>query len=87
MTPQKRGRGRPTTGMRPGERSGDYVRVTVRLPPAEKARLEAASMLTGRPAWRFILDAIDQAIAALPASDRALIDKLARRVQAERPEP
>ena len=44
-------------------------------------------MLTGRPAWRFILDAIDQAIAALPASDRALIDKLARRVQAERPEP
>jgi predicted DNA-binding protein len=86
MTPQTRGRGRPATGLQAGERVSDYARMTIRLPPVTKARLEAAAMLTGRPAWRIILEGIDQVLAALPPTDRALIDKLAKRVHAERGE-
>lgn len=80
MTPTPtRHRGRPATGIRPGERITDYHRTTVRLPPDAVARLRAAAIVTGRPAWKVILDGLDALISGLPDADRALVAKLARR--------
>ena len=81
MTPEPRHRGRPRTGVQPGERISDYERITIRLPPDGKARLMATATVTGLPAWRLLLDGIDHVIRALPDADRTLIAKLAKRTR------
>ena len=58
-TPPKRPRGRPATGLKPGEKSEDYPRLTLRLPPRVKTRLEAATHSLRTPAWLIIVDALD----------------------------
>ncbi len=71
--------GRPRGGLAPGEKVRAYLRVTVRFPPETKARLLAWSVVTKRPAWLLLTDAIDAGVRALPAGDRELVEKLARR--------
>ena len=79
---EKRGRGRPATGVRPGERSTEYPRLTLRLPPETRARLLALSTLTGAPAWRILAQGVDLVRDGLPPADRKLADQLAARVLA-----
>jgi hypothetical protein len=50
--------GRPAAGVRPGERVVDYKSVKLRLPDAERAWLDAAVGVIGRPIWRVLLDAL-----------------------------
>jgi hypothetical protein len=51
-------RGRPRTGIKPGDRLSDYKRLTVRLPADVRAELKAASGALARPEWRVLVDAL-----------------------------
>jgi hypothetical protein len=51
-------RGRPTTGVAPGEKASSYPRLNVRLPPETLAGLNAAARATGFPQWRVIVEAV-----------------------------
>ena len=50
--------GRPTTGVRPGEKVSEYQRFTVRLPDDVRAELDAAAGVLQLPAWRVLVDAV-----------------------------
>jgi predicted transcriptional regulator len=59
-SPKERRRiGRPPAGARAGERVKDYPQLSVRVPGDVKARLQAISLVSARPQWRIITDAID----------------------------
>jgi hypothetical protein len=66
--------------VKPGERIQDYERITVRLPGGVKARLLALVTVTGRPAWRLLVQGVDLVRGALPPADRKLVDQLAGRI-------
>ena len=59
--------GRPSTGMRPGEKASLYRRFTLRLPPETVAELDAAAGALRRPAWRVVVDAIKAYVGSGPA--------------------
>jgi hypothetical protein len=59
--------GRPTTGIRPGEKASDYKRFAVRLPDDVRAELEAASGALRKPAWRVVIDAIKAYVGTGPS--------------------
>ena len=50
--------GRPTAGLRPGERASQYKRLTVRLPEEALTELIAAAQVLERPQWRVMVYAI-----------------------------
>ena len=54
----RRGPGRPSTGLRSGEKVSDYKRLTVRLPNDVRAELAAAAGALKVPQWRVLIDAI-----------------------------
>jgi hypothetical protein len=56
--------GRPSTGLRPGERLTDYKRITVRLPPRTVSRLEALAGQLQITQWRVMVQALDAYAAA-----------------------
>ena len=59
MKGKPRGRmGRPTTGVRPGEKVSEYQRFTVRLPDDVRAELDAAAGALRVPAWRVLVDSV-----------------------------
>ena len=58
-TPAKRPQGRPATGLKPGEKSQDYPRLNVRVPPRLKARVDAATHTLQTPAWLLVIDALE----------------------------
>ena len=58
--------GRPSTGMRPGEKASQYRRFTLRLPPETVAELEAAAGALKRPGWRVVVDAIKAYVGSGP---------------------
>jgi predicted DNA-binding protein len=51
--------GRPPAGARAGEKVKDYPQLSIRLPGEVKAKLHALSVITGRPQWRLITEAIE----------------------------
>jgi predicted DNA-binding protein len=51
--------GRPPAGARAGEKVKDYPQVSVRLPSDVKAKLDALSLVSARPQWRLITEAIE----------------------------
>jgi hypothetical protein len=59
--------GRPSTGIRPGEKVSEYRQFTVRLPEDVRGELEAASGALRRPAWRVVIDAIRAYVGLGPA--------------------
>jgi hypothetical protein len=64
--PQER-RGRPATGVRPGEKVSQYRRFMLRLPDDVRAELEAAAGALKQPAWRVVVDAIRAYVGSGPA--------------------
>ena len=70
--------GRPPAGARDGERVQDYPQLSIRLPGDAKAKLHALSLVTARPQWRLISDAIDCYLRERPESERRLVDELVR---------
>ena len=51
--------GRPPAGAREGEKVKDYPQLSIRLPADVKAKLQALSLISSRPQWRLISDAIE----------------------------
>jgi len=77
---QKRRRiGRPPAGARAGEKVKDYPQLSIRLPGDVRARLQAMSVVAGRPQWRIVTEAIDCYLGTRPASERRMVDDLAGR--------
>ena len=52
------GAGRPTTGLRPGEKASEYQRLTMRLPDESLQLLKAIGRAVDAPAWRVMVDAL-----------------------------
>jgi hypothetical protein len=65
--------------LQPGERVGDYQRVTVRLPAASKARLMALADVTGTPVWTLLTHAVDDLWDHAAPDVREVAGKLAKR--------
>jgi hypothetical protein len=59
--------GRPPGGLKPGERVGDYQRLTVRLPVDVRLELKAAAGALRRPEWHVLVDAIKAYVGSGPA--------------------
>jgi hypothetical protein len=79
-----RGVGRPPAGARPGEKVKDYPQVSIRVPAHVKAKLQALSVISGRPQWRLISDSIDCFFRDRPESERRLVNELAGRTRSGR---
>jgi len=82
--PGKQQAGRPLKG-----RSADgepvavsrFPRLTLLIEQSIKDRLEALSLITGKPAYQIIREALEAHLAALPPEDRRLVEGQAKRMQ------
>ncbi len=82
-TTTTRGRGRPRTGLRPGESVRDYPHITVRLPEPLMLLLRGLADVRGVPVWRLVLDVIDHYLGTLTADERKAVTNRARRLRRE----
>lgn len=73
--------GRPPAGARDGEKVKDYPQLSIRLPGEVKAKLYALSLVTSRPQWRIITDAIDVYLRDRSEAERRLVEDLAGRTR------
>ena len=76
--------GRPPAGAREGEKVKDYPQLSIRLPIDSKVKLQALSVVSARPQWRLVADAIDCYLRELPESERRKVNELARRPRGTR---
>ena len=58
--PKKRKRGRPPAGLRPGERTTDYHRLTLRIPARIHELLERRARDEHLPQWRIVVAALQR---------------------------
>ena len=75
----KRRIGRPPAGAHAGEKVKDYPQLSIRLPGEVKAKLQALSLIAGRPQWRIIIEAIDCYLRERPEPERRLVEDLVGR--------
>jgi predicted DNA-binding protein len=68
--------GRPPAGARDGERVKDYPQLSIRLPAEVKAKLHAISLVSARPQWRLITDAIECYLRTRPEAEQKMVDEL-----------
>jgi predicted DNA-binding protein len=78
---ERRRIGRPPAGARDGERVKDYPQLSIRLPAEIKAKLQAISVISSRPQWRLIIDAIDCYLQTRPEAEQKLVDELLARTR------
>jgi predicted transcriptional regulator len=79
-TPKVRRRiGRPPAGAHPGEKVKDYPQLSIRLPADVKAKLQALSIVSGRPQWRLITESIECFFRERPEAEQRLVDELVGR--------
>src|SRR5438132_952802 len=78
-TKERRRIGRPPAGAREGERVKDYPQLSIRLPGDVRARLQALSVISSRPQWRLISDAIDCYLQSRPESEQRMVNELTGR--------
>jgi len=71
--------GRPPAGARAGEKVKDYPQLSIRLPAEVKATLQALSLVTSRPQWRIITEAIEVYLRQRSDAERRIIEDLASR--------
>ena len=78
--PKERRRvGRPPAGARAGEKVKDYPQLSLRLPGDVKAKLQALSLISSRPQWRLISDAIECYLLDRPEAEQSLVRDLMSR--------
>ena len=70
--------GRPPAGDL-GQKVSGYSQMTVRLPQATKARLDAIAGMTGMPLWRVIDRALNAYVIGLPLHERRVLVQLQER--------
>ena len=73
--------GRPPAGARAGEKVKDYPQLSIRLPGDIKAKLQALSVVSARPQWRIITEAIDCYVRERPEAERRMIEELVSRAR------
>jgi predicted transcriptional regulator len=73
---ERRRIGRPPAGARLGEKVKDYPQLSIRLPAEVKAKLHAISLVSARPQWRLITDAIDCYLRTRPEAEQAMVRAL-----------
>ena len=71
--------GRPPAGARAGEKVKDYPQLSIRLPADVKAKLQALSVITGRPQWRLITDSIECFLNDRPEAEQRMVRELVGR--------
>ena len=81
---QSRRIGRPPAGARAGEKVKDYPQLSIRLPGDIKAKLQALSLVSSRPQWRIITDAIECYLRDRSEPERRMVDELVGRSRARR---
>jgi predicted transcriptional regulator len=79
--------GRPPAGAHAGEKVKDYPQLSIRVPTDTKAKLHAMSLVTARPQWRLISDAIESYYRDRPDSERRMVDELLDRSKARSVQP
>ena len=79
VSTERRRIGRPPAGARDGEKVKDYPQLSVRVPADVKAKLHAISLVSGRPQWRLITDAIEIYLKGRPDVEQKLVDDLLKR--------
>ena len=75
---ERRRIGRPPAGARAGERVKDYPQLSVRVPGDVKAKLQAISLVSARPQWRIITEAIDCYLRDRTDAERQQVHELAK---------
>lgn len=70
--------GRPPAGARAGEKVKDYPQLSLRIPKEAKAKLQALSIVSSRPQWRLLSDAIECYLRDRPEGEKRLVDQLLR---------
>jgi len=76
--------GRPPAGAREGEKVKDYPQLSIRLPADVKAKLQALSLISSRPQWRLISDAIERYLLDRPEAEQSLVRDLMSRSRPRR---
>jgi predicted DNA-binding protein len=76
--------GRPPAGAREGEKVKDYPQLSIRLPADVKAKLQALSLISSRPQWRLISDAIEGYLLGRPEAEQSLVRDLMSRSKSRR---
>jgi predicted DNA-binding protein len=71
--------GRPPAGARAGEKVKDYPQLSIRLPSDVKAKLQALSVISGRPQWRLIVDSIECFLEQRPEAEQRMVHELVGR--------
>ena len=76
---QHRPIGRPPAGARAGEKVKDYPQLSIRLPDDIKAKLQALSLVSSRPQWRIITEAIECYLRERSEAEQKMVDELVGR--------
>jgi predicted DNA-binding protein len=71
--------GRPPAGARAGEKVKDYPQLSIRLPDDIKAKLQALSLVSSRPQWRIITEAIECYLRERSEAEQKMVDELVGR--------
>ena len=71
-------RGRPPSGDRPGERVVDYPQLSVRVPRATLRKLRAAATVERLSHSKVLANAVDRYLDAMPTDQRRLVEGLLR---------
>jgi hypothetical protein len=78
--PKERRRiGRPPAGARAGEKVKDYPQLSIRLPADVRAKLQALSIVIGRPQWRLIIESIECFLRERPEAAQQMVADLVGR--------
>jgi predicted DNA-binding protein len=75
----KRRIGRPPAGARAGEKVKDYPQLSIRLPDDIKAKLQALSLVSSRPQWRIITEAIECYLRDRTEAEQKMVNDLVGR--------
>lgn len=81
VTARRRRIGRPPAGARAGEKVKDYPQLSIRLPADVKAKLQAISLISSRPQWRLITDAIECYLLTRPEAEQKIVAELLTRAR------
>lgn len=79
--------GRPPAGATPDgkpEKTSEYPKLTVSIRPSTKARLDAATALEKKPAWRIVEDGIMLYVDKMAPEDRRMVESIAKRTESKR---
>jgi CheY-like chemotaxis protein len=72
-------RGRPPAGVRDDELVSEYPQLSIRVPADVQQRLRGLSLISGRPQWRVLADAVEAFVQQQPPDTQQLLAELLNR--------